>query len=77
MKSFDIPLQYRSQIISKIKAARKEEDPRKQDFSPTKLDLGSVLFLIARHFGFCFGVENAIEIAHRSIEENPGKRVFY
>ncbi|MEW6654286.1 MAG: 4-hydroxy-3-methylbut-2-enyl diphosphate reductase [Bacteroidota bacterium] len=76
MKSFDIPPQYRSQIISKIKAARKAEDPRKQDFSPTELDFGSVRFLIARHFGFCFGVENAIEIAHRSIDENPGKRIF-
>lgn len=76
MKSFDIPQQYRSQIISKIKAARKAEDPRKQDFSPTELDFGPVRFLIARHFGFCYGVENAIEIAHRTIEENPGKRIF-
>lgn len=76
MKSFDIPQQYRSQIISKIKTARKAEDPRKQDFSPTELDFGSVRFLIARHFGFCYGVENAIEIAHRTIEENPGKKIF-
>lgn len=76
MKSFEIPAQYRSQIISNIKAARKAEDPRKQDFTPTELDFGPVRFLIARHFGFCYGVENAIEIAHRTIEENPGKRIF-
>jgi 4-hydroxy-3-methylbut-2-enyl diphosphate reductase len=31
---------------------------------------------MARHFGFCYGVENAIEIAFRTIEENPGKRIF-
>ena len=33
-------------------------------------------FIIARHFGFCYGVENAIEISYRALEENPGKRVF-
>ncbi|KAF0162235.1 MAG: hydroxymethylbutenyl pyrophosphate reductase [Ignavibacteria bacterium] len=76
MKSFQIPQQYRSQIISQIKAARKNEDPRKQDFTPTELDFGPIRFLIARHFGFCYGVENAIEIAHKTIDENPGKRIF-
>ncbi|MDP2036244.1 MAG: 4-hydroxy-3-methylbut-2-enyl diphosphate reductase [Ignavibacteria bacterium] len=76
MKLFEIPQQYRSHIISQIKAARKSEDPRKQDFTPTELDFGPVRFLIARHFGFCYGVENAIEIAHKTIDENPGKRIF-
>lgn len=76
MKSFKIPQQYRSQNISQIKAARNSEDPRKQDFTPTELDFGPVRFLIARHFGFCYGVENAIEIAHKTIDENPGKRIF-
>lgn len=76
MKKFDIPQQYRSTIISRIKGLRKSDDPRKKDFSPTGLDFGPVKFLIARHFGFCYGVENAIEIAYRTIEENPGKRIF-
>lgn len=76
MKSFQIPQQYRSQIISQIKSARKSEDSRKQDFTPTELDFGPIRFLIARHFGFCYGVENAIEIAHKTIDENPGKRIF-
>jgi 4-hydroxy-3-methylbut-2-enyl diphosphate reductase len=49
---------------------------RKQDFSPTILDFGPVKFFIARHFGFCYGVENAIEISYKAVEENPGKRVF-
>ena len=31
---------------------------------------------LARHFGFCYGVENAIEIAYRTIEANQGKRIF-
>jgi 4-hydroxy-3-methylbut-2-en-1-yl diphosphate reductase len=49
---------------------------RKQDFSPTLLDFGPVQFFIARHFGFCYGVENAIEISYKAIEENPDKRVY-
>jgi len=76
MKSFDIPTYYRSPIISQVKALRKAQDPRKKDFSPTVLDFGNTRFYIARHFGFCYGVENAIEIAYRAIEENPSKRIF-
>lgn len=76
MKKFDIPQFYRSSFITRIKNARKDLDPRKKDFSPTKLDFGPVRFLLARHFGFCYGVENAIEIAYKTIEENPDKRIF-
>lgn len=76
MKSFDIPEFYRSPIIGPIKEARKITDPRKKDFTPTVLDFGTVRFVIARHFGFCYGVENAIEISYRAIEENPDKRIF-
>jgi 4-hydroxy-3-methylbut-2-enyl diphosphate reductase len=76
MKKFDIPIYYKSSVISKLKELRKFDDPRKKDYSPTELDFGPVCFYIARHFGFCYGVENAIEIAYRSIEENSGKRIF-
>jgi 4-hydroxy-3-methylbut-2-enyl diphosphate reductase len=76
MKKFDIPVHYKSSFITQIKNTRKLEDPRKKDFSPTLLDFGPVRFYLARHFGFCYGVENAIEIAYQTIEENPGKRIF-
>ena len=76
MKKFNIPKHYRSSVISEIKEIRKKNDPRKQDFRPTVLDYGSVRFHIARHFGFCFGVENAIEISYKAVEENPNKRIF-
>jgi 4-hydroxy-3-methylbut-2-enyl diphosphate reductase len=49
---------------------------RKQDFTPTLLDFGPVQFYLARHFGFCYGVENAIEISYKAIEENPDKNVY-
>jgi len=76
MKSFDIPQFYRSSFITEIKNSRKSYDPKKRDYKPTLLDFGSVQFYIARHFGFCYGVENAIEIAYKTIEENTGKRIF-
>lgn len=76
MKKFDIPEQYRSGIIAEVKNRRKLRDPRKQDFTPSVLDFGGVTFLLPRHFGFCYGVENAIEKSYRAIKENPGKRIF-
>lgn len=76
MKSFNVPITYRSPLITAVKNYRKQEDKLKKDFSPTLLDLGPLHIYLARHFGFCYGVENAIEIAFRTLEENPGKRVF-
>lgn len=75
-KHFDIPRAYRSDLIGRIKRKRATADTRKEDLSPTEIDLGPVSFRIARFFGFCYGVENAIEIAYKAIEENPGRRVF-
>src|ERR1700750_2957156 len=76
MKSFDVPVVYRSALISAIKKARKDEDRIKKDFAPTLLDFGPLKIYLARHFGFCYGVENAIDIAFRTVDENPGKRIF-
>lgn len=76
MKQFEIPEIYKSGIIGKIKNIRKQGDKLKKNFEPTVLDYGPVRFLIARHFGFCYGVENAIEIAYKAIAENEGKKIY-
>jgi 4-hydroxy-3-methylbut-2-en-1-yl diphosphate reductase len=76
MKQFNVPITYRSPLISAIKNKRRQVDKLKKDFTPTLLDFGPLQIYLARHFGFCYGVENAIEIAFRTIEENPGKRIF-
>ncbi len=76
MKSFNVPVHYRSPLVSAIKQKRKADDKMKRDFTPTELHIGSLQIVLARHFGFCYGVENAIEIAFRAVAENPGKRVF-
>jgi len=76
MKSFNVPVQYRSPLIQAIKQKRKQEDKLKKDYSPTLLQAGSISLLLARHFGFCYGVENAIEIAFHAVAENKGKRIY-
>lgn len=76
MKHFEVPIGYRSSFISAIKQKRKDDDKLKKDTQPTLLDLGILKIYLARHFGFCYGVENAIEIAYRTIESNQGKRIF-
>ncbi len=76
MKTFQVPPAYRSPLISAVKSKRKLQDKMKKDFSPALLDFGPLKIYLARHFGFCYGVENAIEIAFRTVEENPGRRIF-
>ncbi|MDR3714021.1 MAG: 4-hydroxy-3-methylbut-2-enyl diphosphate reductase [Puia sp.] len=76
MKTFNVPVTYRSPLIGAIKNRRKQQDKMKKDFTPTFLDLGPLHIFLARHFGFCYGVENAIEISFRTVDENPGKRIF-
>src|SRR5215203_6863453 len=76
MKTFNVPVRYRSSLITAIKNRRKQHDKLKKDFTPTLLDLGPVHIYLSRHFGFCYGVENAIDIAFRTIDENPGKRIY-
>ena len=70
-RQFDVPEFYRSPVVSAVKAARRAADPRKKDLAPSVLDFGPLRVKLARHFGFCFGVENAIEIAYRALDEHP------
>jgi len=59
-----------------VKEARRVQDKLKKDFTPTHLDFGPVEVLLSRHFGFCYGVENAVETAYQIIDQNPDRRIF-
>ena len=76
MKKFDVPITYRSPLITAVKNKRRQNDKLKKDFTPSLLDFGNVKIYLARHFGFCYGVENAIEISFKTVEENPGKKIY-
>ena len=41
-----------------------------------RLTLGDVTVRMAREFGFCYGVERAVEYAYQTRHKFPGKRVF-
>ncbi len=76
MKSFDIPVHYKSTLISRLKEQRKTEDRMKMDFSPTVISAGGMNIHLARHFGFCYGVENAIEVSFNAVAENQDKKIY-
>ncbi len=65
---------YQSQLCAAIKAARRTKE--KSSGQPAELDFGAVRYIIPSHFGFCLGVQNAIERAYEVVATNPGKRVF-
>ncbi|MDH4035898.1 MAG: 4-hydroxy-3-methylbut-2-enyl diphosphate reductase [Candidatus Krumholzibacteria bacterium] len=76
-RRFETPDAYHGGIITRVKHARQDVDPRKHDLAPAVLDFGPVRVVLARHFGFCYGVENAVEIAYRTLAEHRDRRVFF
>ncbi len=65
---------YQSRLCAAIKAARRTREKSSGD--PAELDFGAVRYIIPSHFGFCLGVQNAIERAYETVAANPDKRVF-
>lgn len=65
---------YHSKLCAAIKAARRTKE--KSSGEPAVLDFGPISYVIPSHFGFCLGVQNAIERAYETVASNPGKRVF-
>ncbi len=65
---------YQSALCRVIKEARRTKE--KSSGEPAVLDFGAVSYVIPSHFGFCLGVQNAIERAYETVSMNPGKRVF-
>jgi len=76
MKSFSIPSLFSSSLIGSIKEKRRLRDKLKKDYSPAYFHFGPVEIFLSRHFGFCYGVENAVETAYKIIDENPGKKIY-
>lgn len=65
---------YQSDLCRAIKVARRTKE--KTSGAPAVLDFGAVSYVIPSHFGFCLGVQNAIERAYETVASNPTKRVF-
>jgi 4-hydroxy-3-methylbut-2-enyl diphosphate reductase len=65
---------YQSALCKAIKRLKRTKE--RSSASPAELNFGAVRYVLPSHFGFCLGVQNAIERAYESIAENPGRRVF-
>lgn len=65
---------YQSELCRAIKAARRTKE--KTAGAPAVIDFGAVSYVIPSHFGFCLGVQNAIERAYETVATNPTKRIF-
>ncbi|EDY85014.1 4-hydroxy-3-methylbut-2-enyl diphosphate reductase, putative [Verrucomicrobiia bacterium DG1235] len=65
---------YQSALCDAIKAVKRGKE--RSATSPARLDFGATEYLLPSHFGFCLGVQNAIERAYETLAANPGKRVF-
>ena len=59
-----LAVDYHSQLVDRI---------RGNDFT---LTIGDLTFRLAREFGFCFGVERAVEYAYEASRKFAGKRLF-
>lgn len=65
---------YQSALCLAIKEARRTKE--KTSGEPAVLDFGAVTYVIPSHFGFCLGVQNAIERAYETVATHPNQRVF-
>lgn len=65
---------YQSALCEVIKEARRTRE--KSSGEPAVLDFGVVSYVIPSHFGFCLGVQNAIERAYETVATHPNRRVF-
>ena len=65
---------YQSALCLAIKEARRNKE--KSPGEPAVLDFGAISYVIPSHFGFCLGVQNAIERAYETVAMYPSKRVF-
>lgn len=65
---------YHSALCDAIKAVKRAKE--RTATTPAVLDFGATQYLLPSHFGFCLGVQNAIERAYETLAANPGKRVF-
>src|SRR5213592_1792765 len=55
---------YRSQIVDLMRA------------NGYRLEAGGLTFLLAMEFGFCYGVERAVEYAYETVTKFPNRRIF-
>ena len=65
---------YQSQLCAAIKSIRRVKEKISND--PITLNFGAVEYILPSHFGFCLGVQNAIERAYETIANYPEQNIY-
>ena len=65
---------YQSQLCAAIKSIRRIKEKISND--PITLNFGAVEYILPSHFGFCLGVQNAIERAYETIANYPEHNIY-
>ncbi len=65
---------YQSRLCTAIKLIRRTKE--KISNNPITLNFGAIEFILPSHFGFCLGVQNAIERAYETIANYPQKTIY-
>lgn len=65
---------YDSPLCAAIKELRRKRERTAEDSAI--LDFGGIRYHLPSHFGFCLGVQNAIERAYETLVAYPDRRVF-
>ena len=65
---------YQSQLCAAIKSIRRVKEKMSND--PITLNFGAVEYILPSHFGFCLGVQNAIERAYETIANYPDRNIY-
>jgi 4-hydroxy-3-methylbut-2-en-1-yl diphosphate reductase len=71
-KGFGLRAEIRPQLLENYRS-RIVDVMRANDF---KLEAGGLTFLLAMEFGFCYGVERAVEYAYETVTKFPDHRIF-
>jgi 4-hydroxy-3-methylbut-2-enyl diphosphate reductase len=73
MTNLYLPPYCQSAIIEQTKS---QNQSHPKDLTPYTVELGNITFKLAKHFGFCFGVKNALSLAYKIIAENPTRQIY-
>ncbi|MEZ5275690.1 MAG: 4-hydroxy-3-methylbut-2-enyl diphosphate reductase [Opitutaceae bacterium] len=65
---------YLSPLCEAIKQVKRSRE--RTSAEPALLDFGAIRYILPSHFGFCLGVQNAIERAYETLGQYPDRRVF-
>ena len=65
---------YQSQLCAASKSIRRVKEKISHD--PLTLNFGAVEYILPSHFGFCLGVQNAIERAYETIANYPEQNIY-